>query len=108
MKHLRFHLHDGAMAAIIILIVAAIVIAWHYIAKAETVHDWIHLHYPSCCTGLDCMPAHAWRTVGGVWMVYWHSAEVPYHGEVRGSPAETWACGRPGQVWCLFVKGGTA
>ena len=98
----------GASIAILAAIAAALVAA-HFIAKAraEGVHDWIHRTHPSCCTGRDCEPVAARRNGAG-WIVTWHGHETPYLGEVRQSPAETWACGTPERIRCLFISGGTS
>lgn len=97
----------GQLITFVCIILALCLGVWIGAARSETVQQWIHRVYPSCCDHRDCFPVHAWPSNGG-WIVHWHGVEVPYLGEVRPSPGETYACGTRGWVRCLFISGGVS
>ena len=107
-RGLRVH---GALAAILVLFaIACVLVVAHFIAKAaraEAVHEWIHRTHPSCYSGADCHAVSA-RKDGPLWIVHWHGHETPYLGQTLPSPAETWACGTPSRIRCLFLSGGVS
>ena len=93
-------------AVAIFLIVAAAVLLWHYAARGETIEQFIHRVYPSCCPHEGCRTVTALRDAEG-WRVEWNGQTIIYRGRVFASPtAAAIACGTPASIWCLLVPGG--